>query len=183
MQLFIHHCFQYITFSSIVISCCLFIDLYISDSGCFLCFFKKNLYIPSIQAPFHMWISLFFRISLSYSLQSPSELWSEAVRSSLPSPSIHPFISHLPTALPSGQTSLHPPPLHLNLSPCYLWEYADGANPGKDGIYLSYTGVKSRDWNGKGMCTQRGGGSAHPVNHKAVICPKKQSHSSKEEEK
>lgn len=95
-----------------------------------------------------MRISLFFHISLSYSLQSPSEFWSEAVRSSLPSPSIHPFISHLPTALPSGHTSLHPPPLHLNLPPCYLWEYADGANPGKDGIYLSYIwGQKQRlEW-------------------------------------
>lgn len=111
--------------------------------SCFLFFCSvHSLYsstLPHVNLHFS---SIFLILILCSHLQNSDP---KAVGSSLPSPSIHPFISHLPTALPSGHASLHPPPLHLSLSPCYLWGYADGANPGKDGMHLSYTGAKSRD--------------------------------------
>lgn len=162
-----HFCFTS-SFSDLSISAHLFASLFVRPLLCSLTF--------TFSLPFH----LFF--PPSYSLQSPSHSWSGAVGSPL-SPSIQPSTSHMPTALPLGHTSLlHTLPLLPSISTSpplfYLWEYADGANPGKDRIFLGTQGWETeieieraaRGWRSE---------SARAINHGAVICPKKQSYSSK----
>lgn len=127
--------------------------------------------------------SLFYFISFSLclilcsNLQTPNLEQLARLSPSLSIHSPHHFAhAHCPASRPH-----FPPPLSAPSPPLplfYLWEYADGANPGKDRTFRDTQGWEA-EIEIENEVRKRKSESAHTINQGAVVYPKKQSHSSK----
>lgn len=97
---------------------------------------QMQISFSSSHLPVNICISLLFYVYLSVLFFAVTFRISAAVIGEA---------QHMSTSLPLGHTSLHP----LCLPPFYLWEYAVGAIPGKDGIFPSCRWARNRNCNRK----------------------------------
>lgn len=157
MQLFIHHCFQYISFSSIFISCCHLIDLYISASGCFLCFFICTFPLFKHPSTFEFLFSFIFPFLILCShlqISDPEQLAHLYPSFSIHS-SLHIALAHCPAFRPALRST---PLLYISTFPPVIY---GNMLMGQTQVKIEYILVTQRQKAESEMekgCAPKGGG-------------------------